>query len=79
MTDVEALKEYETALEYLLIYWNAPETNQDPNRWGRVLDRETKAWLELYSRQLIDSLSYFDAVTHAHQNANAIRVQRYQR
>jgi hypothetical protein len=78
MTDHAALKEYEIALGYLLIYWNAPETNQDPRRWGTLLDRETKAWLELSSRKLIDSLPYFDAVMNAHRSANVLRMQRYQ-
>jgi hypothetical protein len=31
MTDDEAVKEYEAALGFLLIYWNAPETSHDPN------------------------------------------------
>ena len=78
MTDDQALKEYQTALGFLLIYWNAPETNQDPHRWGRVLEREAKAWLELNSRKLIDTLPYFDAVTNAHRSANVLRMQRYQ-
>jgi hypothetical protein len=78
MTDDQALKEYQTALEFLLIYWNAPETNQDPHRWGRVLERETRAWLELNSRKLIDSLPYLEAVMNAHRSANVLRMQRYQ-
>jgi hypothetical protein len=78
MTDDEAVKEYEAALGFLLIYWNAPETSHDPNWWGRVLDREKRAWQELYARNLIDSPLYFNAVMNAHRNANVIRMQRYQ-
>jgi hypothetical protein len=77
MTDEEALKEYETALGFLLTYWNAPERDQDPGWWARVLDRETRAWQELYSRKLVDGFAYFDAVTNAHRNANALRSERY--
>jgi hypothetical protein len=51
MTDEEALKEYETALGFLLTYWNAPERDRDPGWWARVIDRETRAWQELYSRK----------------------------
>jgi hypothetical protein len=78
MTDDQLLNEYQTALGFLLIYWNAPETNQDPHRWGRVLERETKAWLELNSRKLIDSRPYLEAVMNAHLSANVLRMQRYQ-
>jgi hypothetical protein len=77
MTDEEALKEYETALASLLTHWNAPERNEDPNWWARVLDRETRAWQELYARKLIDSFPYFDVVTNAHRKANALRSEKY--
>ena len=77
MTDEEALTEYEAALGSLLTYWNAPERSEDPNWWARVLDRETRAWQELYARKLIDGFQYFDVVTNAHRKANAMRSERY--
>jgi hypothetical protein len=77
MTDEEALSEYETALASLLTYWNAPERNEDPGWWSRVLDRETRAWQERYARKLIDGFAYFDAATNAHRKANALRSEKY--
>jgi hypothetical protein len=77
MTDDEALKEYETALGLVLTHWNAPEPKEDPGWWSRVLDRETRVWQELYSRKLLDSFPYFDAITNAHRHANALRSERY--
>jgi hypothetical protein len=77
MTDEEALREYETALGSLLTYWNGPERTEDPSWWARVLDRETRAWQELYVRKLIDGFPYFDAVTNAHRKANAMRSKKY--
>ena len=79
MTDVEALKEYELALGYLLIYWNAPETNQDPHRWGRVLDRETESLAGALQPQAHRQPALLDAVMNAHRSANVFRMQRYQR
>jgi hypothetical protein len=77
MTDEEALKEYEIALGSLLTYWNAGERNEDPGWWFRVLERETRAWPELYSRKLIDGFPYYDIVTSAHRKANALRSEKY--
>ena len=77
MTDEEALKEYEIASESMLTHWNAPQRDEDPNWWVRILDRETRAWQELYSRKLLDSFPYFDTITSAHRNANALRSEKY--
>jgi hypothetical protein len=77
MTDEEALKEYETALQDMLSHRSAPQRDEDPNRWVRVLDRETRAWRELHSRRLLDSFPYFDTITNAHRHANALRSEKY--
>jgi hypothetical protein len=73
MTNEEALKEYEAALELILTYWDAPET-KDVGWWLGALDRETRAWQELRSHKLLDSFGYFDLVTSAHCKANSLRV-----
>jgi hypothetical protein len=76
MTDEEALKEYEIALQDVLSHGNFSQGDEDPN-WVRILDRETRAWQVLYSRKLLDSFPYFDTITNAHRRANALRSEKY--
>jgi hypothetical protein len=75
MTDEEALKEHEAALELILTYWDAPET-KGVEWWLGVLDRETRAWQELHTRKLLSSFKYFNVVSGAHRKANSLRAAR---
>jgi hypothetical protein len=42
-----------------------------------MINRETRAWQELYGRKLLDSFPYFDTITNAHRHANALRSEKY--
>jgi hypothetical protein len=78
MTDDQALKEYETALELFPTCWDAPERNADPGWWTRILDRETRAWQGLHTQNLLNSFKYFDVALSAHRAADVLRAARYE-
>jgi hypothetical protein len=77
--DDAALKEYGTALQRFLTYFDGPERVKDPDWWDNVIQKEDDAWWEIHRRGLLDTDKYFAVVLGAHRLANRVRVTREKR